>query len=86
QLFFYRPEMILVFCYTLAILIWYFGIDALTSHIILEPDVEYNLAQSKPWGIVALSIVSLILYARIWVLRLKKSRELLYKYLGNSPT
>ncbi|WP_417438398.1 EAL domain-containing protein [Idiomarina sp.] len=86
QLFFYRPEMILVFCYTLAILIWYFGIDALTSHIILEPDVEYNLAQSRPWGIVALSIVSLILYTRIWVLRLKKSRELLYKYLGNSPT
>ncbi|MGM0629847.1 MAG: EAL domain-containing protein [Pseudomonadota bacterium] len=35
---------------------------------------------------MVLSVLFLFFYTRIWVLRLKKSRELLHKYLGNSPT
>lgn len=84
--FLYRPEVILVLCYILAAVIWGLGTNALIPRLPLEPDIQLILVQWKPWVFVALSIVFLFFFTRIWVLRLNKSRELLYSYLENSPT
>ncbi|MCA1767237.1 MAG: sensor domain-containing diguanylate cyclase, partial [Idiomarina sp.] len=84
--FLYRPEVILALCYILAAIIWVLGTNALISYVTLESDVQQSLVQWKPWGLVVLSVAFLFFFTRIWVLRLNKSRQLLYSYIENSPT
>lgn len=84
--FFKRPEVILVLIYIAAAIAWELGSKALIPQLPLEAKTKYALIQWEPWGFVALSVVFLFFYTRIWVLRLKKSRELLHNYLSNSPT
>ncbi|MGM0430612.1 MAG: EAL domain-containing protein [Pseudomonadota bacterium] len=84
--FFKRPEVILVIAYIVTAIVWELGASALIPRLPLDADIKNLMNQWKPWGFVALSVVFLFFFTRIWVLRLKKSRELLYNYLGNSPT
>lgn len=84
--FFKRPEVILVIAYIVAAIVWELGASALIQNLTLETDTKNLMNRWKPWGFVVLSVFFLFFFTRIWVLRLKKSRELLYNYLGNSPT
>ncbi|WP_278360997.1 PAS domain-containing protein, partial [Idiomarina abyssalis] len=84
--FFKRPEVILVIAYIVAAIVWEIGSSALIQNLTLETDTQNLMNRWKPWGFVVLSVFFLFFFTRIWVLRLKKSRELLYNYLGNSPT
>ncbi|RUO68367.1 EAL domain-containing protein [Idiomarina ramblicola] len=84
--FLYRPAIILVIAYLCAAIIWELGTSAVILRLTIEDDVKQVLARWEPWGFVALSAVFLFFFARIWILRFRKSRELLHRYLANSPT
>jgi diguanylate cyclase (GGDEF)-like protein/PAS domain S-box-containing protein len=81
-----RPEVILVLGYILAAIVWELGVTALIRRLPFEAGTKNFLIQWEAWAFVALSVLFLFFFTRIWALRLKKSRELLYNYLGNSPT
>ncbi|MDV6315639.1 EAL domain-containing protein [Idiomarina sp. HP20-50] len=84
--FLQRPEVILAFSYIIAVIAWELGVNALVLHVSLNADIKQTLVQSKPWVFAAFSVILMFFYTRIWALKLKKSRHLLHKYLGNSPT
>jgi len=81
-----RPEVILVLGYILAAIVWELGVTALIRRLPFEATTKSFLIQWEAWAFVALSVLFLFFFTRIWALRLKRSRELLYNYLGNSPT
>ncbi|MCK7459537.1 GGDEF domain-containing phosphodiesterase [Idiomarina aminovorans] len=84
--FLHRPEVMLVLGYILATSVWGLGTYAVISYLTLEPNVKQIFVQLRLWGLVAFSIIFPFVFIRSWVLRLNRSRQLLYSYLENSPT